>query len=620
MIFARMDGLRRILALGLSAGLILPAQQVSIAPEKPNARALLRPYLPSTVPPVRANNGPRIAELIRGGTLFLTAQDAVALALENNIDLEISRYNPILSAWRLQRSEAGGALPGVPNAASQAGTAAAGQGVTGSQQAAGVQGGGNAPARGASTNAQITQIGPVTQNLDTVVQQTASWAHITTPQSNTTQSLTTALVDNSRRYATTVQQGTLAGGLFSASFNENYLNENAVSNLLNPSVATTLSVSGQQNFLRGFGKAVNARQITISRLNLETTDLNFKTQVISIVTQVLNTYYGLASSYEDVKARRSTAEVAGQFLKEVRDQINLGAVAPPEEINARRQLVTSNQAVKDAETTLAQQELRLKALISRTGIQDPLLAAARIVPVDKFAMPETDDLPAVADMVQQALKLRADLENDRLREKTSEVSMLGTRNGLLPTAQVFGGMSNAGLAGTPRTVIAGPNVQHPDSYFIGGLPNSLGQIFRRNFPTERIGAVLVAPIGNNQAQADYAIDELQFRQTQLATAKDRNQVAVDVMNYVVALQQARARYDAAVKNRQLQQELYKAEQIKYSLGASTPFNVIQIQRDLTTSEATVSSVLATYLNARIALDQTLGRTLDVNHIQIAQVR
>ena len=166
----------------------------------------------------------------------------------------------------------------------------------------------------------------------------------------------------------------------------------------------------------------------------------------------------------------------------------------------------------------------------------------------------------------------------------------------------------------------GQRGQTADPYFVGGVSNALGQIFRRNFPTERIGAFVQAPIGNHQAQADYGIDQLQLRQTQLTTQRDLNQVGVDVANSVVALQQARVRYDAAVKNRNLVQELHDAEQKKLSLGASTPYNVIQQQRDLVAAQSAEISALVAYSTARVALDQALGATLEVNHVSIAEAR
>jgi outer membrane protein TolC len=372
--------------------------------------------------------------------------------------------------------------------------------------------------------------------------------------------------------------------------------------------------------LRGFGIAVNARTITVAKMNLNTTDLNFRTQLVAIVSQVLNAYYNLAGAYEDLKAKKNAAEVAQTFLNDVNREVNIGSVAPTDLINAQAQAVTSQQAVVDSDASLKQQEVALKNLLSRTGIGDPVLANVRIVPIDPIQIPARDDLPSLDVLVQQALANRSDLVAEQANEKASEVSTLGTRNGVLPNLQVFGGESHAGLAGIPRTVVTRGQAQTADPYFVGGIGTALGDIFRRNFPTERIGAFYQEPIGNRQAQADQAIDQLQLRQTQLNTRKDRNQVEVDVRNYVVAVQQARARYESVVENRKLQQELLDAEQKRFRLGASTPYNVTLQQRDLITAQSAEIAALVSYNTSRVALDQTLGATLEVNHVSIEQAR
>ncbi len=225
-------------------------------------------------------------------------------------------------------------------------------------------------------------------------------------------------------------------------------------------------------------------------------------------------------------------------------------------------------------------------------------------------------------MVRQALANRSDLAVEKAGVEEAEISALGTRNGILPTLQVIGGESQVGLAGTGHLVPTRVQnfVQAPDAYFVGGIGTALGQIFRRNFPSERIGAFLALPIQNRQAQADYGIDQLQLRQTQLSTQKAFNQVQVDVTNYVVALKQAKARYDSAVKTRSLNKELLDAEQRKLTLGASTPYNVIVQQRDLTAAQSAETAALVTYTYARIALDQTLGTTLEANHVSIEEAR
>jgi outer membrane protein TolC len=387
--------------------------------------------------------------------------------------------------------------------------------------------------------------------------------------------------------------------------------------VLNPSVAPNLSFSLQHNLLNGFGTEVGGRTITISKINLATSDITFRSQVITVVNGVLNAYYALVAADEDLKAKTSAFDVAQTFLSDTSKQIEIGSLAETERIKAESQVATTRQDLVVSETTLAQDEVRLKNLISRKGISDPLLAAARIVALDRIVIPEKDDLPPVRELVAKALANRPDLAAERANLTTSQISAKGTKNGILPVLVAFGGAGAAGLAGTPRPPVAGAPA---DPYLVGGVGTALGQVFRRNFPSQNAGAYFQTPIGNNQAQADYGIDQLQLRQTELGLQKDLNQTHVDVMNAVVALEQARARYDAAVLNRELAQQLLDSERKKFAIGASTPYNVIQQQRDLAAAVSSQISALVTYNNARIALDQTTGQTLEANHVVIAEAR
>ena len=617
----RREMLHRIIATGLCVAVSAWAQQPeNIQPVRPSASIFIRPYLPATVPPVRLRNSSRLRDLIRAGILYLSVPDAIALALENDIDIEIARYNPFAAAWQLERSRAGGALPGVPSGASQAGSVAAGQGVAGSQAAAGVVGSGGSSTTGGVGNATVSQVGPIAQTLDPSIQQSSTFTHKTTPQFDVVQSLIPVLISNARVYTFTYQQGFLTGGAVTASYSDHYLNENAPTDVLNPSVATNVSISFQHNLLRGFGIAVNARNINVAKINEGISDLNFHTQVVGTVAQVLNAYYALVAGYEDIKAKQSAVELARALYSNNQRQVELGAMTPLDVTIAASQVASTSRDLVDSEANIAQQELQLKNLISRTGLADAELTRAHIVPTDRIEIPAHDDLPALQDLVQKALATRTDLAAQRENERASEISSLGTANGILPTAQAFGAESVAGLAGVPHTLKFGEFTLAPDPYFFGGTGIALSQIFRRNFPTQRIGAFLAAPLNNRQAQADFGIDQLQLRQTQIENQKSANQVGVDVLNSVTALRQARIRYQAALKNRELDQQLLDAEQKKLSLGASIPFNVIQQQRDLSAAQSSVIAAEVSYSNARVALDQTLGTILETNHVSIGEAQ
>jgi outer membrane protein len=611
--------LRQIVAVGLSYTCVW-GQSISIDPVKPSGPILWRPYLTPDVPPARTGNSARLKDLIRAGTLYLTVQDAIALVLENNIDIEVARYSPIMAAWQLERAQAGGALPGVPSGAAQAGTVASGQGVAGSEAAAGVTSTGGATPTNKTSNATVSQVGPVAQTLDPSITGSAIFSHTSVPQFNNTLSLTNVLISATHVYNASYQQGFLSGGSATLSFNEHYLSENAPTDILNPTVAPGISLSFQQNLLRGFGVAVNARSITARKIGVAQSDLNFKAQVINSVVQTLSVYYNLSASYEDVKAKKSAVELAQTLFSDNQKQVQLGSLAPLDITTAESQLGASQRDLVVSETTLGQQEVQLKNLISRNGSADPTLRNVRIVPLDKIVMPEKDDLPPLPAMIQEAMANRADLAAEKMNEQVAQVNALGTKNGLLPTLVPFVSLSDAGLAGTRKTVSFNGIPITADPYFAGGLGNALGQVFRHNFPTNLGGFFFQVPLENRQAQADYGIDQLTLRQTQLTIQRDINQVQVDLMNAVVALQQARARYEASVRNRILSKQLLDSEQKKFALGASTPYNVTQTQRDLSIAQSSELGSLVTWNNARISIDQILGTTLATNHISLSEAQ
>jgi outer membrane protein len=614
-----MTAMRKIFTVTLCSVALLGAQEPTIEPVRAST-PLLRSYEPAQIPTVRLLNSGRLGSLVRAGMLYLTVQDAIALALENNIDLEVARYNPILSEWQLERSQAGGALPGVPSSAANAGNVANGQGVAGSQAAAGVNTGSNGNSAAASTNATIAQIGPIAQTLDPVIQENTVFSHQTAPQADTVQSVLPVLISNTRNSSFSYAQGFLIGGNVTVSYKDSYLNENAPTDVLNPSSAPSLSITYQQNLLRGFGVAVNARTIEVSRLNVKASELNFKTQISTTVNQVLNVYYALSATYEDIRAKSNAIEVAQKFYDNSKLQEEAGTLARLDVTTAEAQLASAQYDLVNSQTNLQQQQLQLKNLLSRNGIADPVLASVEIVPLDRIAVPDSDDLPPLKDLLETALKNRSDLAAERLGITSSEISALGTRNGILPLLLGIATESDAGLAGKPKTAVSSFGVETANPYFDGGIGDALGQVLRRNFPTNRVAAVFQTPLRNDQAQADFAIDQLQLRQSQIQLGKDLNQVAVDVSNYVVAMRQARGRYRAAVQTRILQQQLLDAEQKKLAGGASTLFNVVQQQRDLVASQSAEIAALVDFSNARLALDQTLGTTLEVNHVSLDDAR
>lgn len=603
----------RLSATLAAASLVLchaAAQENAIRVEKPKT-PILRSYEGPVVPPPRVNNSARLHGLIRAGQLYLTVQDTIALAIENNLDLEVNRYSPLISDWQLERAEAGGLLRGVTSGSSQVGQVASGQGVSGSQQSAGLSTGGGGVNTGGGS-AVVSQIGPVTANLDPVLQNTTLFSHTTYPQVNTVQSQTSALVDTSRIYNTSLQQGLLSGGFVQLSARESYLKENTPTDILNPSVAPRLYLYLQHNFLSGFGVNVNSRFIRVARKNAAAARETFRSQLLDLVANTLTLYWDLVADNEDLTARRRALEVAQKFHKDTQTEIRLGAISKVDIYRAEAEVARRRQDVSIAETAVRQQENLLKNSLSRTGMQDPLLDAAGIVPLDHIQVPERDDLPPFRDMVATAMAKRPDVSASRTRSENAEILALGTANGIRPQLVGFAQAYNSGLSGASQPL----GDLAPDPYFVGGLGNALGQVFRRNFPNQRAGAFFGLTFRNRVNQGDYGVEQLQLQQTRLTSRRDMNQIVVDISNQVVALRQARARYSVAVEGRQLQEQLLQKEQQKFSLGTATFNSLIVVQRNLVNAQSTEVTALGAYARARVGLDQILGETLEKNNVSV----
>ncbi len=334
--------------------------QESLLVEKPKAPVVLRPYKAPTIPPVRLKNSDRLRSLIRAGKLYLTVQDVLALAIENNLDLEVDRYGPIVAEWQLERQQAGGPLRGVTGGNTLVNQATSGQGIAGSQLSAGLAGSGNNTGGNGAGAAVVSQIGPITPNLDPVLQNATLFSHTTIPQPNTIQSQTPALVDTRHIYNSVVQEGLLTGGFVQVSANESYLKENTPTDILNPSVVPVVQVFIRQNFLQGFGVGVNSRFIRVAEKNVGLSQETFRSQLLNLVANVLNLYWDLVSDDEDVKARERSLAVAQKFYDDTKRQIELSALAKVDIYRAQAELTTRKQELAISQSTVHQQESLLK--------------------------------------------------------------------------------------------------------------------------------------------------------------------------------------------------------------------------------------------------------------------
>jgi outer membrane protein len=580
---------------------------------------ILKAYEPIHVDQPMLMNSPRLDQLVRDGKLELSLQDAVELALENSMDIAVQRYYP----WM--------ADAGILNAAS------------------GLSGFGTPGATISGSSANINPFALTITTYDPLIQSSMSIASVTTPVNNpfTTgngvQSGFTSLLSHSTQFNNSYSQTFETGTNFSVVWDNNRTSSTAGANLLNPYVQSFLSVSFSQPLLNGFGLAMGTRNIRIAKNNRKIADWAFTAQAITTITNTITDYWELVYARENVKVNQQAVATADKLYNDNKKQLEIGSLAPLEVTRSESELATDNQNLILAQTVQLQDEQILKNAISK----DPLAANiinVEIIPTDLPKQPPPIEAASFEDAIKEAFAKRPELQEEALNLLNAEIDVKANRNALLPTLSVGGFYESQGLAGNssilgPSTIVSSgvpivdgtgaPVLNNGAPIFVGastapvtgtnqqGFGTAQSQIFHNTFPEYAGQLTLTLPLRNRAAQAEYARAILSQRQLQTTERQLRNAALLDVRNSYIALTQGRAQVAAASKARELQQQTFDAEQKKYNLGASTVYNVILTQRDLINAQGTELRALANLEEAKAGYERAVGRTLEVNHVTIA---
>jgi len=578
---------------------------------------ILAPYETSYVEPGVLANSPRLEQLIHDGKLELSLQDAIALALENSMDIVVQRYNPWMADVSLLKTRAGGYSYGTP------GSIAVG------------------------STANLPEL-----YYDPILTQTFSFADVTTPINNPFTSGTAgsgvstgvtqaaALTSHSSIYNTQYQQWFDFGTSFNVSWN-NTRASSIASNFFNPYVQSSLTVTLSQQLLAGAGRFVNRRNIIIAENNRKIADLAFMQQAITTTTNTVTAYWELAYARENVKVQQQAVTVAEKLYNDNKKQLEIGTMAPLDVTRAESELASDRTNLIVAQTTQLQDELVLKNYISKDPTASNLLNV-EIIPTDKPTPPGAIEASSFEDALREAFQKRPDVLEQAFNLKNAQVDVRATRNALLPTATLGLEYSSSGLAGNasitgPSTTTAGAPVVNQDGvpvpgFFVPalftnvtgtakqGFGTAQSQIFHNTFPLYAAQLTFSVPLRNRANQADNIHAQLVERQFEAQVQQIKNNAVLDVRNTTIALEQGRAQVQSASKARELQQQTFDAEQKKYQLGASTVYNVILTQRDLITAQGTELRALANLAEAKANYERALGRTLDVNSVTIAGAR
>ena len=592
---------------------------------------VIRPYLPQHVALPNLSNTPRIEQLMHDGKITLSIDDAVALALENNLDIGIARYNLNIADTDILRSKSGannflgtnfGVVQNTP-----------GGGVGGLGGTVGSGTGGTAPAPGgigAGTNGLVSStlgLGSPITSFDPILTGTLQEDHANILTSNPFSGAPT-LAQNTGTYNFSYAQGFQWGTNMSVGFNNSRVTSNSIFNGYSPLITPSFQFKVSQHLVQGLGFLPNTRLIRLTKNNREISDVAFRLQIITTVDQIENMYWDLVFAYENVRVQQESLAFAQKTLSDTHKQVQIGSLAPIEVVRAESTVATDQQSLIQAQNNLQLQQLLMKNALSRTLV-DPVLADAEVIPTSTIDLPEQEPVIPTQDLVNDALGHRAELAESRIDLNNRDINDKAIRNSMLPTLDLFAYYGGSGLAGSqnPANLCTNqPPAVQADGFCSGfnptlgktttptvgsvGYNSALNQLVNSSAPDKGVGLTLTIPIRNRNASALQVRAELEYRQAQMREQQIENQIRIEVRNAQFALQQNRAAVAAAQAAVALGRQSLDAEQKKLNLGASTSTLVLQNQSVLATNESNLVSAMAAYEKSRIELDRATGLLLD----------
>lgn len=584
----------------------------------------LSAYSYRPVPDLQLDHTSKIASLVQNGAMNLSLQDAIELAIENNLDVEIHRYDFAIADTDVLRAKGGGITRGVNFTEAQVPSGVGGPGSPLLNAAAATVNPTNPTITNTFELNQIQQVqtnlslqgtsafstGPAIPTYDPTFVGQLAWVKRTPLLTSTTAG---SSVGSSTQGTNDTLNNTLAnfsavqafstGTQFQAGINNSAQLLTSTSSDANPFFAPPNAIfTVSQSLLRGFGTGVNRRYIRIANNDVKITRLIFRQQLIDIVSGVTRLYYDLVSLREDVAVKQETLTAARKLYSDDQSQVEVGTLPPLELTRAQSLVASSELDLVRSQGLVAQQETVLKSQLARRGSGDDILKTVTIVPTDPIVIPATDTLSPVDELISQALGERPDFAQAMLQVTNGQITLEGSRNNLRPELDLFGSIQTRG---TLSTVSLAPAIPSP--------------ITTPSLSTARVyeaGIQLTLPIRNRIAQADAQRDTLQLRQMQARLQQLENQVRVEVQNAYTAVQVARAAYNAAVNSRKYQEQVLQADRDRLSVGATSNFFIVQDASYLAQARSTEVAARSTYIEAKVALDRAIGTVLETNRIDL----
>jgi outer membrane protein TolC len=583
--------------------------------QMPQSHNPLSPYMAEEVAEPVLTNSPRLDRLIRDGKLYLSMKEAIDLALENNLDLAIARYNLPIADTDLLRTKAGGSFRGVNTGVVQGtpggGIGGYGAGAPGAGAGGTTSGAGGAGA-GASGLVQSTLgVGTPVSSYDPTLTVNTGLEHLTLPQSSEVLYGVPSLQLNTVQVNALYSQAFSSGTTVSFEFNNNRQTTNSPEIFLSPALNSYYRFTFQQQLLAGFGFGPNLRYLRIARNNKKISDIAFKDQVIATVTQIENIYWDLVNAYEQARVNEQSLAFANQTLENARKQLQLESIPEMDVMKAEAEVSRQDQALTVARTNLQLQESLMKNALTKS-LDDPTLGEMPVVPTDRMqtANTEANTSEPILDLIAEGLQNRPELLETDVDLANRQISRKAARNALLPSLSLVGFYGGSGLAG----------LVPPDVTATSTVPTDLGgswqNAFNNSSPDYFVGFNLNIPFRNRVAKADQYRSELEYRQASLRKEQLRKQIRIEVRNAQYALEQSRARVDSARKARDLAERTFEITKKEQDLGSGSSYQTMTAQRDLSVAELDLVTAMTTYQKAKVELDRTTGTTLEHNGVLI----
>jgi len=615
---ARFREISRMAALlMLIAGVAQTQVRTPPALEMPKSRNPLSPFMAERVPEPALTNSPRLDGLIRDGKLYLSLKDALDLALENNLDLAIARYNLPIADTDLLRTKAGGSFRGVNTGVVQ-GTPGGGVGGYGAGApgagAGGTTGGAGGAGAGASGLVQSTLgVGTPVSSYDPSLSVNMGIEHLTLPQSSAVLYNVPSLQLNTTQVNALYTQAFSTGTSISFAFDNNRQTTNSPEIFLSPALNTYYRFTFQQQLLAGFGFGPNLRYLRIAKNNKKISDIAFKDQVIATITQIENIYWDLVSAYEQARVNEQSLAFANQTLENAKKQLQLESIPEMDVMKAEAEVSKRDQDLTVARTNLQLQESLIKNALTKS-LDDPTLEEMPVVPMDRMqdTNTEADTTEPILDLIAAALRDRPELLETDVDLANRQISRQAARNALLPTLSLvgfYGGSGLGGLSNPPGNSSVTPGTP-------SDLAGSWQNAFNNSSPDYFVGLNLNIPFRNRVAKADQYRSELEYRQASVRKEQLRKQIRIEVRNAQYALEQSRARVQSARKARDLADRTFTITRKEQDLGSGSNYQTMTAQRDLSEAELDLVNAMTTYQKARVELDRATGATLEHNGVLI----